>query len=171
MITRDRLSEVLNYDQNTGIFTWRVSLAPRGPVGSQAGCVDKVCGRISIRIDGQLYLAHRLAWLYVYGVWPTNVLDHINRNPADNRIANLRDIKNNENLLNSLAHVDSESGIKGIRYDRGRDSWTVTITAKDKAPVRRRVKTKEEAIRVYASAVPKMHGEFAPPIDILMAGR
>lgn len=83
-----RLVELLTYDAATGVFKWRVARG-RQAAGSVAG-KDHPNGYRQIRIDGRLYLAHRLAWLYVHGAWPSSEIDHRNRIRHDNRIDNLR---------------------------------------------------------------------------------
>ncbi|EFE1615700.1 hypothetical protein CKI87_000297 [Escherichia coli] len=60
--------EVLDYNKETGIFTWKKKLSARGAVGKVAGTISY--GYNAINIDGVRYFAHRLAWLYVYGEWP-----------------------------------------------------------------------------------------------------
>src|SRR5579862_7745832 len=87
-ITPERLKEVLDYDPATGEFRWKTRLGGKAVAGRVAGYLDR--GYISIRIDRRIYMAHRLAWLWVYGVWPEGWLDHINRKKNDNRIDNLR---------------------------------------------------------------------------------
>jgi hypothetical protein len=83
-----RLRELMHYEPETGRVVRRT--ATRGHrAGAVAGCTRRD-GYQVISIDGYRYLAHRLAWLYVHGAWPDGDLDHINANPSDNRIANLR---------------------------------------------------------------------------------
>ena len=81
LITQSRLKSLLTYDADTGEFCWAVSTSNRTPVGSVANCRDKN-GYVVIRVDKKLYKAHRLAWLYEYGVWPTKNIDHINLNSS-----------------------------------------------------------------------------------------
>ena len=80
-LTQDRLKELLHYDPDTGVFTWIQKPAPRGRaiIGSVAGGL-KQHGYITIGINQREYYAHRLAWLYVYGEWPEDQIDHINHN-------------------------------------------------------------------------------------------
>lgn len=98
-LTAERLREVLNYNPQTGIFTRLVRTAQRVQVGDTAGCKAQR-GCLLIMIDCRLYQAHRLVWLYVHGVWPTNHIDHLDGNPANNRIENLRDVSHSVNMQN-----------------------------------------------------------------------
>ena len=129
MTTIDRLYEILEYDKNTGIFIWKVKPTQRIPVGSVAGTVTK-SGYIHIMIGGSLYKAHRLAWLYCFGKWPTQQIDHINRDRSDNRICNLRDVTAQKNCHN-LSRVDTKSktGYRGVYWCEARGKYRVTIKA------------------------------------------
>lgn len=89
MITQEELKEYLHYDPLTGDFNW--TIGKRGlKVNSKAGSMNDQ-GYVIIRINNIRYRAHRLAWLYVYGHFPINEIDHINGVRSDNRIENLRD--------------------------------------------------------------------------------
>lgn len=160
MITQDRVKEVLDYNPNTGLFTWRQRLAPRGPVGSVAGCKDKHRGnRVFIRIDGVLYLAHRLAWLYIFG-WMPDTIDHINGDPSNNSIANLRVASQMQNVWNSNVRSDNTSGIKGVRFDASRGKWSARLKVNGKFVLLKRFDNKEEAVFAYESTSAKYHSEF-----------
>lgn len=125
MITKERLKDLLSYDAATGDFVWRVQRG-RKKAGEPAGVKDHY-GYVVIRIDTVLYKAHRLAWLYTHGVWPTHGLDHINRNPSDNRIANLRDVSHAANMANAKVRYDSKSGVAGVRWRTDRNRWAASI--------------------------------------------
>jgi hypothetical protein len=116
MITQSRLKEILHYDQDTGIFTWKVNKARTARSGGIAG-TPNTFGHITICVDKNRIVAHRLAWLYVFGEFPISSLDHINRNPADNRIENLRIVSQSENNLNQGRRKDNTSGHRGIRWN------------------------------------------------------
>ena len=99
MITAEELREQLNYDPETGVFTWRVKTRQKNIAG-RVGHLNKTTGYVSISVRKKTYLAHRLAWLHTYGCWPRKEIDHINRVRSDNRIANLREATRAENCAN-----------------------------------------------------------------------
>ena len=126
MLTQNILKELLNYDPQSGIFTWVVSPRNNVPLGSIAGSIDKK-GYIRILCKKQTYLAHRLAWFYVYGKWPTKELDHINKNPSDNRIENLRDVTRKQNMENKKLYKTNKSGHSGVTWHSRDKKWNVRI--------------------------------------------
>lgn len=110
---QERLKELFSYSENTGRLTRLVS---RGPAkfGTEAGCLNHD-GYRRIKIDGALYFAHRLAWLYVTGNWPEFDIDHINGLRDDNRIVNLRDVSKSTNKQNTRSHrADNSLGVLGV---------------------------------------------------------
>lgn len=118
-LTAEQVRELLDYNPETGRFTWRI--APRGhKAGSQAGCIDSY-GYVVIRIAGAGHKAHRLAWLIAYGEWPDDQVDHINGDRSDNRIANLRDVSRLTNRQNMRrAQADNRSGLLGVSLTNNR---------------------------------------------------
>ena len=120
MLTADRLRELLNYDPDTGVFTYRVTRAPRFRPGDMAGHVD-VHGYRVIGLDLRIYKAHRLAGLYMTGEWPKHEVDHKNLDKADNRWVNLRPATHGQNRQNIGALKNNWTGCKGVYLRRGRD--------------------------------------------------
>lgn len=113
-ISAEELRRRFDYDPKTGIFVRKVSLNTRHPAGKVAGTVTSH-GYTAIGIDGRVYKAHRLAWLYVHGVWPPSELDHLNRVKACNAIDNLEPQTRSGNTLNCVnARVTSKLGILGV---------------------------------------------------------
>lgn len=119
-LTQEALKAVLAYDAETGIFTWKVRIANCTYVGDVAGGKN-AWGYVKIRTHGLSFGAHRLAWFCVHGVWPSRLIDHINGDPSDNRIANLRDVSLSVNSQNQRsARKDSSTGLLGAHRYRGR---------------------------------------------------
>lgn len=156
-LTQDRLKQLLAYCPDTGEFEWKISKG-RAKAGQLAGATDASGYRI-IRADGALYKAHRLAWLYMHGKWPAGVLDHINRVPGDNRISNLREVTQSENMHNASRR--SKSGVPGVRWREERNRWVAQIrvgytnyvigsfTSKDEAIEARRAAEKAMVSSIY----------------------
>ena len=115
-----------------------------------------------MQIDGRRYLAHRLAWFYVYGEWPRKGLDHINRDRLDNRIANLREADHAQNVQNRGPMSNNKSGFKGVFFNpRHTQPWQAQITARGQYFNLGRYATAEEAHEAYKEAAARLHGEFA----------
>lgn len=155
-LTAARLRELLHYDPQSGVFTWRVA---RGCVraGQMAGSPMK-SGYVHFCIDGKFYYAHRLAWLYVHGVWPTGgFVDHRNHNKSDNRIDNLRDATKSVNGENRrVAQKNSHSRLMGafLAHD---GQFTSKIVVRGVRHYLGRFKTAEEAHARYVEAKRRLH--------------
>ena len=131
-LTAQHLRELLHYDPDTGIFTRAVSQKGRN---GRAGCVaggKTESGYIRISIHNRLHMAHRLAWLYVFGVWPGCDVDHINGAKSDNRIANLRDVSTSVNMQNQrTAQPRNASGYLGVTIHGGRFEASIKLNGKN----------------------------------------
>lgn len=125
-LTQDELKDFLSYDAETGVFTRKKYRSHLAKVGDVAGWADTK-GYIRIEINHKPYAAHRLAWLYVYGRFPSEQIDHINGNPSDNRIANLRAASNSENQQNVGPKRNNKSGVVGVHWYTPRGVWRAAI--------------------------------------------
>lgn len=99
LLTQERVRELLNYNQETGLVTWNISINGRAPVGSVAGYVNGRGYRI-ITIDNHMYPAHRLIWMWMEGYFPESEIDHISGVRDDNRWCNLRHVSTSCNRVN-----------------------------------------------------------------------
>lgn len=106
-LKHNRLLEQLKYDPLTGVFTWLVT-RNRITQGDVAGSVSKEGYRV-IRIDGEHHKAHRLAWFYVHGSWPSGIIDHKDGNKDNNKIKNLRDTSQAEHYEIPILNFGSMS--------------------------------------------------------------
>ena len=125
-LTVDRLREVLEYNRHTGEFFNKISRGSRCIAGRPAGHFRKDGYRV-IFIDGISYLSHRLAWLFVYGDWPQNDIDHIDGDPSNNSILNLRDVTHRANRRNSRLPSDNTSGACGVIFCKRSKRWIARI--------------------------------------------
>lgn len=153
MITKEALDSVLRFDPNSGEFFW-IHSRGRVKAGDRAGLVG-TGGYIMIRVLGKTYAAHRLAWLTTYGNFPPNFLDHINRNPCDNRICNLRNVTQQENLFNKGWMTNNSSGTVGIRFRPEYNKWYSAIGVSGKQVHLGSFETEEGAKVAYQKA--KLH--------------
>jgi hypothetical protein len=158
-LTAARLKELLNYDPETGVFTWASSPHRNDLVGKQAGGVTDR-GYIKIRLDGIKHRAHRLAWMYVHGHWPKDRIDHINGDTTDNRIANLREAMQHENGQNRRVSKSSAAGLLGVCKQQN-NKWVAVICLHRKRHYLGTFATPEEAHQAYLQAKAVMH-EFNP---------
>lgn len=157
MLTAARVHELLTYDPASGVFRWRVS---RGGVkaGSIAGCIDAE-GRRCITVDGHRDKASRFAWLYMTGDWPSDLVDHRDGNPGNNRWSNLREADQSKNQANAGIRADNTTGAKGVTYTKGR--YLARIRHHGERITLGRFDTIREASAAYAEAAYALHGEFA----------
>lgn len=126
MLTQEKLKELLSYNKDTGVFTW-IKTKPHMArlIGKNAGTMRKD-GYYRAYIDNKRYYLHRLAWLYVYGEFPKTI-DHINQNKSDNRIENLRNVTQTENMRNRKKSSNNTSGVTGVSYDNKRKKFFAQI--------------------------------------------
>lgn len=160
MLTQERLKEVLSYDPVTGVFTWVKDTGKKRYAGKIAGGSDQK-RYWTIAIDGRRYVAHRLAWLYVYGEWPPMWIDHINCNGFDNRLANLRLADATQNQGNKSKNKNNTSGFKGVHYHRQSRKWRASIFVNYKPRSLGLFLTREEASAAYRKAAVDVFGPFA----------
>jgi hypothetical protein len=126
-ISAENLRDILHYDLDTGVFVWKVRPSMRTKTGDVAGTLNSD-GYVQIGFRRRKYLAHRLAWLYMYGGWPKQHIDHINRDRTDNRIKNLREVSNAENCQNTDRSSSNKSGHKGVHWHKDTGKWAANVT-------------------------------------------
>jgi hypothetical protein len=159
MLSQEYLKSRLSYDPDTGVFVWRRKEVTDGKdiswntrfSGKVAGTVERR-GYRRITINAKLYWAHRLAWLYVHGEMPENDIDHIDGDPLNNRIENLRDVSHADNGKNAKRPARNTSGVVGVVWDSCNRKWRAQITVNQKNMHIGRYIDKADAIAARAAA-------------------
>ena len=148
MTTTSRVRELFDYDQSTGIFVRRISVARRKK--AQAGQIldgTQNNGYMRVMVDGKSILLHRLAFIYM-GVELAEQVDHINGVRTDNRWANLRPVSHAENGRNVKKPINNKSGVIGVCWDSITGRWYAQIKHKDKNIFLGRFNSIDEAAKV-----------------------
>ncbi|QKE54181.1 homing endonuclease [Salmonella phage vB_SalS_SA001] len=158
MITQERLKELLEYNPDTGIFTWKVS---RGPIkkGSIAGSKNSK-GYWRIQVLGKEYLAHRLAFIWMTGSCPDRV-DHENRIYDDLKWDNLRSATNSQNQANKGKNPGNTSGYKNVYWRENRKRWIVVVQKDGQKYRNGSYEHIQDAINAANDLRKNLYGEFA----------
>lgn len=168
-LTQKNLKEKLYYNESTGIFTWLEqpvdnfkSLRLRDNwnarwAGKTAGSINAL-GYAMIGIDYKDCLAHRLAWLYIYGTFPENLIDHVNGNRSDNRICNLRLATKSENAQNmKRANTNNKIGLLGVTFSKFAGKYVAQIMINRKKRHLGYFVNKDDAHNAYLEAKREIH--------------
>lgn len=171
-VTYGKVRALLNYDRSTGLFFWKSR--PRSMfkddksfgmwnsryAGKEAGA-ELTGGYKRIRIEGSSYLAHRLAWLYTFGQFPRDCLDHIDGDPRNNKIANLRQCSRQQNNMNMKKPITNTSGYKGVSWIAKERKWCAQIGVAKRTIFLGYFDDPAIAHAAYCKAAVSFHGEFA----------
>jgi len=163
MLNADHLRSLLDYDRATGVFVWKMPAGRYGriPAGTRAGSYTSAEGYGYVTIAGKSYRLSRLAWLYVHGEWPKDQIDHVNGDPSDDRIANLREATQFQNKANCRRYANNTSGFKGVSLDRSKGLYRAYTNKDGRRVYLGRYRTPEEAHAAYAAAAMSIHRDFA----------
>lgn len=160
VVTQKQLKQILRYNKNTGTFFWKVSPSNNVPKGAAAGFKgrDNYC---RIKIGNRHYMAHRLAWLYVYGKYPKEQIDHKNRIRDDNRINNLRQATYFDNNRNRPIFKNNTSGYTGVSWRPDMGMWIAYIRINGRRKHLGYFSSIKNAVKAYKENATKFYGEFA----------
>ncbi len=147
MLTQEILKSIVEYDSETGMFRWKKRLQKRK--NDWFSGYLQTDGYMQLRILNKMYMSHRLAWLYIHGKFPENIIDHINKNKSDNRIVNLREATHSQNQQNTDKKSNNKSGYKGVAYEKIAKKWRAQISIKGKRIHIGYFNTPEEASIAY----------------------
>ena len=153
---------VLDYDPETGIVLHRINHG-RAKAGTIAGTKRKD-GYSVLWLDGKLHLIHRVIYLMMTGAWPTQQIDHINRDPGDNRWSNLRAVEPRDNILNRGAlklNRRNTSGFPGVTFMRHSGKWCSRISINGKRQYLGLFDTKDAAMCARTDCLRELTGASA----------
>lgn len=160
MLTKEYVAEFLEYKD--GVLYWKKKPTAKAnsiKIGEVAGTV-RPDGYSAIKLNYKLYLTHRLIFLLFHGYLPST-LDHIDGNPNNNKIENLREATNSQNSQNQKIRHNNTSGVKCVTLDKSRNKWQVQIHINKKKKNLGYYKDLELAELVATEARNKYHGGFA----------
>ena len=164
LLSLHALKNALDYDPITGLFKWKMH-KQKARLGKIAGHKESR-GYLQIYINKKYYMAHRLAWFYVYGTWPANEIDHFDGNRMNNKIENLRQAQDYEQLQNISIRSDNTSGYIGVKkHGRKKNRWQASIQVLGVRHHLGTFATAEEASEAYKIAKLNLH-KFNPTLRI-----
>lgn len=161
-ITQERLQSLLHYDPETGLFTYLEDRKHKD-AGEIAGAIN-TNGYVVIPLDGKLFYAHRLAFVYMTGSLPENHVDHINHVRTDNRWINLRAVTQAENNRNASIRKDNTSGYTGVSLSTRSQRWIAVCSIAGKRKQLGTFDTKEDAAKAVADAKLLHYGIVVSPL-------
>ena len=153
------LHELFEYRDGKLFWKIKISAKSRIVIGDEAGCIDGK-GYRQIKINGKLYRSHRLIYLMSHGYLP-KYIDHIDGNPLNNNLSNLREATLSQNSHNSKLSKSNKSGIKGVCWIKRANRWGATIKYRNSIHYVGQYKTLDAAEKAIKEARLAIHKEFA----------
>ena len=160
-ISQGDLLRMLNYDPGTGDFKWIQHQSKPDLIGRSAGSARK--DAVAIKVNGVRYRAHRLAWLYMTGEWPYDVIDHVDGNPMNNVWSNLRSVDRSVNAQNRRSRSATKAGETQLgvymhkKSGKYQASITVTLAGRKMQLYLGLYDAEDEAYAVYVDAKRFLH--------------
>jgi hypothetical protein len=164
-ITAEFVRTILSYDPQTGLFTHLYRPDRDRPwngryAGKIAGNPFTTNRYVVIHINGVLRAAHRLAWLWMTGEWPEELIDHADGVKSNNKWCNLRKATCSQNVANSAVKSNNSSGYKGVHFVKSRGNWCSQIMVNGVRITLGSFPTAELAHKKYCEKAAELNGEF-----------
>lgn len=159
-ISRETLLHCLDYKRETGCFFWK-NPKRKTMIGVKAGRFRED-GYGVLWILGKTYLIHRLVWLAEHGKFPEYLIDHIDHNPSNNKIGNLRQANHSQNKQNRMkCHSNNRLKLLGVTEPYA-GIYAARISANGKNINIGRYKDPHQAHQAYLDAKKNLHAGFSP---------
>lgn len=158
MLTYEKVNELFEYLPN-GELKRKITTSPKSIKGTIVGNGDLRRYKY-FSFKGKKYYNHRIVWLIHHGCMPKQI-DHINGNPLDNRIENLRECNQSQNNWNQGIKVTNKSGHKGISWYVRDKRWVAKLNVCGKSHIVGNFVNKEDAIKAMEKTRIELHKEFA----------
>ncbi len=146
-----------------GLLFWKIQPSQRTKVGSIAGG-EHGGGYKKVRVNGKKQFIHRVVFMMHHGFLP-KFIDHIDGNPSNNKIQNLREATHSQNIMNKRLQSNNSTGIRGVHFDKAKSKYAASITVQRIRIHLGYFDSFELAALCYAESAKKYHGEFARPIN------
>lgn len=159
-LSREELIRTIAYDEHTGEMRW---LSPTGNRVKPGDLVrgKTVRGYLRVQINGRRYKVHDLAWIYMTGREPENIVDHINGDTSDNSWKNLREATQALNCRNRKTPKNNSSGVKGVFFRKRDRKWHAVIGLNNRKIFVGAYSDFQSAVSAITAARSLYHGEFA----------
>lgn len=164
LLPPDLLKAMFVYEPKTGNLIWKIPYGKYQPGDiATTAAVRRKNGTspLLIKFGQRSYAAHNLIWTYVTGKYPTDEVDHENRDPSDNRWRNLREATRSQNQANTRLYRNNKAGIRGVHRTGKSGRWRAMISVDGKNRHLGLFNSSEEASKAWVAAAKEIHGKFA----------
>lgn len=156
-LTQDDVKKMFDY--RDGNLYWKTTKRTNF-IGKRVGYLQPN-GYTRVNIKGNLKYLHRLIFLYHYGHWPKDQIDHIDGDPSNNRIENLREATNTQNNYNKTKYSRNTSGYKGVSWNKSAKKWEAYVTIDGERKYLGIYEDMQDAVQIASNARRVLHVEFA----------
>lgn len=149
------------FHYSNGKLFHKTSPAANVKIGDVVGC-DNGDGYWVTTIDSKRYKIHQLIFMMFFGYIP-KCIDHINRDPSDNRFANLRAVEPSYNQVNTTKRINfdgkkTSSEFKGVCWNKKNSNWMSKISKHGKQIYLGSFKHEIDAARAYNEKAIELYG-------------
>ena len=147
-----------------GVLVWARKANGGKNTGDPVGFSVRKSGHknVYLTLNGKLqgFVYARVVWMLHYGEWPEQEIDHIDCNPQNDAVENLRQASREENSQNTRFGRNGKS-CKGTYQDKRSGKWNCQVQAFGKVHGRYGFETEQQAYEARMVLAKDLHGEFA----------